>query len=48
VVLRVVVGIACYAQRCEALGQRVALAGNLDLTLGALSAATRNDPGDRR
>lgn len=42
-VLRVIVGMAAFAQRCEGLGQRLALAGNLDKTVGSLSVAVRNN-----
>lgn len=41
-VVRVVVGIANFAQRCEGLGQRITLTGNLNLTVAALPAAIQN------
>lgn len=41
-VLRVLVGIASYIQRCDGLGQVVTLAGNLDRTFSSLSAGVRN------
>jgi hypothetical protein len=41
-VVRVIVGMANFAQRCEGLGQRFALAGNLDKTISQLPVAVRN------
>ncbi len=41
-VVRVVVGMAAFAQHCRALGQRVALAGNLDRALSTFSVEVRD------
>jgi hypothetical protein len=40
-VLRIVVGMAAFAQRCNGLGLRLAIAGNLDKTMGQIPVPTR-------
>lgn len=45
-VCRVVVGMACFIQRCDGLGQKIALAGNLDKTLSQFTAAVRQSLAD--
>lgn len=40
-VLRVLVGMANFAQTCDGMGLQLVLAGNLDKTLGQFSAQTR-------
>lgn len=42
-VCRVVVGMACLIQGCDGLGQKIALAGNLDKTLAQFSQAVRDN-----
>lgn len=41
-VVRVVVGMACFVQRCDGLGQRVTLAGNLNSQISTFSVGVRN------
>jgi len=41
-VLRVIVGMASFAERCDGMGLQLTLAGNLDKTLGQFSVQTRN------
>lgn len=40
-VLRVIVGMANFAERCDGMGLQLTLAGNLDKTLSQFSAQTR-------